>query len=393
MHEPTLSRKARIDTVLAGDVPDRVPCIPLIFYFAAVYAGVSVGAFSRSMKVYRRAMTRCFNEIGPWDAMYPLPITMDAPNYDIVWGAGVGMKPICPTDGDDDTQVFQFEEAGALFEESDYKKILDYPLPRGFPYIKLFEILVSRSSGRKAGPRFWAGYALPNIARLGANWLGEVIRWKLRGIPFFPGFSLEAPFDTISMARGIQDFSLDLYNRADDLEETVMKLARSYAVIARRICEVVRIPNFLLLVHRTSNDFISPDHYRRFVHPGVRYIAEYLDRHDIVMGLHNDGNWGLNLEHMTDLPENTYFQLDGYTDIFRARKVLGDRFVIMGDVPNSLLVMGSPAEVEDYCVRLIKEVGRNGRFILSSGCEVPPNAKPGNVRAMIMAAEKHGRYY
>ena len=389
-----LSPQRRLGTVLKGGIPDRVPCIPLVYYFAATYAGVPYKQFTTSMKAYRSAMDRCFDEVGPWDAMYPLPITMDAPDYDIVWGAGVGMKPATSDPGVEDTQMFQFTEAsGGLMRETDYKKIIDYKSDAlGTPYRAFFEMLVSRAAERKAGPQFWATYLLPHLARFGAKWMSEVIRWRLKKVPFFVGFSLEAPFDTFSMARGIEDFALDLRHRGDELEAAVMKLSRGFAYTASWICKLVRIPNYLLLVHRTSNDFISPKHYQRFVHPSIKLIAERLAQNGIVMGLHCDGNWDLNFEHMTDLPEGTYFQLDGFSDIVRAREILGNRFTIMGDVPPHLLAFGSPTEVEEYCAKVIKAVGKEGRFILSSGCEVPPNAKPENVRAMIRSAKVYGRY-
>lgn len=387
-----MTHSERLDAVLAGRIPDRIPCIPLIYYFAASYAKVPVAEFTRSMKAYRRAMDLCFWEVGPWDAMYPLPLTMDAPDYEIVLGAGVGMMPSFVEGEGGDVQRIQFQGGATLMREEDYQRILRYSLPWGFPYLDFLELLVSRASGKKGGPRFWATHLLPHVTRLGAKWIGELARWRLKGIPFFPGFSLEAPLDIFSMARGIEAFSLDLYDRGDELEEAAMKLSRSYAVIARQACEAVGIRNFLLLVHRTSNDFISPDHYRRFAHPGIRHMADYLARHGIVMGFHCDGNWDRNFEHMIDLPEGTYFQLDGYSDIFRARKVLGGRYTLMGDVHPSLLTRGSPTEVKAYCRRLIREVGKEGRFILSSGCEVPPNAKPENVRAMIESARRYGRY-
>ncbi|MBN2282855.1 MAG: hypothetical protein JXO48_03095 [Deltaproteobacteria bacterium] len=45
------------------------------------------------------------------------------------------------------------------------------------------------------------------------------------------------------------------------------------------------------------------------------------------------------------------------------------------------------------CIRrLIESIGAGGGFILSSGCSLPANAKPGNVMAMTEAAEEWGRY-
>ena len=58
---------------------------------------------------------------------------------------------------------------------------------------------------------------------------------------------------------------------------------------------------------------------------------------------------------------------------------------IMGDVPAAMFALGSPEEVYDYSMNLINKIGPSG-FILSSGCDVPYNAKPENVKAMISAA-------
>jgi len=45
-----------------------------------------------------------------------------------------------------------------------------------------------------------------------------------------------------------------------------------------------------------------------------------------------------------------------------------------------------------YCRRLIREVGKGGGFILSSGCSIPATAKAENVKALAEAAEEWGRY-
>lgn len=68
---------------------------------------------------------------------------------------------------------------------------------------------------------------------------------------------------------------------------------------------------------------------------------------------------------------------------------MGDHICICGDLPATLLSLGTPEEVDAYCERLIREVGRGGGFILSSGCSTPPDAKPENVRAMVDAVRKH----
>jgi uroporphyrinogen-III decarboxylase len=62
----------------------------------------------------------------------------------------------------------------------------------------------------------------------------------------------------------------------------------------------------------------------------------------------------------------------------------------MGNVPSSLLQFGSVSEVEDYCKKLIDVCGKGGGYVMT---HMPiDEAKPENIRAMIDATRKYGKY-
>lgn len=381
----------RIETVLGGGKPDRVPFVPLVYYFAAQVAGVSNELFLTDKKIFRHALDICYQRAGPWDAIYTLPFTFDAPDYDITWGAGLGMKPGLACGGDCSTRVLEAIESEPLMHEDDYERIIAFKsYTPAHPLLGFMVELISRYRGKPPDAGLWLNDFMRKGLRLGVGWLGESRRWRRRGMGFFVSFSLEAPFDVFSMARGLVGFSIDLRRRPDEVREASLKLAKSLAHVALLACRAIRTNRFLLLLHRSSNDFISPEKFALYAFPSIRYIACFLSSRGVYFGMHNDGNWDRNLEVLSDLPENTFFQFDGRTDIVRARKILGNKFTIMGDVPAAMLAFGLPEEVTCYCQRLIEEVGADGRFILSSGCEVPQNAGLENVRAMVRAALQHG---
>jgi uroporphyrinogen-III decarboxylase len=58
-------------------------------------------------------------------------------------------------------------------------------------------------------------------------------------------------------------------------------------------------------------------------------------------------------------------------------------------VPTSLLITGTPEEVDQYCKTLIAKVGKGGGFILDGAASIPDEAKPENVMAMAKSVQKY----
>jgi len=91
------------------------------------------------------------------------------------------------------------------------------------------------------------------------------------------------------------------------------------------------------------------------------------------------------LPYFTQVPKGSvHIELDGMTDIEKAYEILGGYQSIRGDVPATMMCYGTPDEVSQYCDKLIN-MGMKGGFMLGSGCEIPMNAKPENIKAMIDA--------
>jgi uroporphyrinogen-III decarboxylase len=71
---------------------------------------------------------------------------------------------------------------------------------------------------------------------------------------------------------------------------------------------------------------------------------------------------------------------------------LGGRFCLSGNVPVTLLSYGKPAEVRDYCKKLIDEVASDGGFIMDAAGVMFADARDENVRAMIETTREYGVY-
>jgi uroporphyrinogen-III decarboxylase len=115
-------------------------------------------------------------------------------------------------------------------------------------------------------------------------------------------------------------------------------------------------------------------------------VIEGLAADGFVVYLFAEGAYGTRLETIADIPKGrTVWQFD-HTEMRRAKEVLGGIACIQGNVPISMLQLGTPAEVEAYCRDLIEALGPGGGFILDVGA-VLDEAREGNVEAMLRAAK------
>jgi len=136
---------------------------------------------------------------------------------------------------------------------------------------------------------------------------------------------------------------------------------------------------------RSASEFLSPKLWERFVLPYYKQMVDVVIEAGVTPILHFDSNWTRDLSYFKDFPKGTcVLSLDGMTDIYKAKEVLGGHMCLMGDVPPSMLTLGTPDQVHEYSSNLVRDIGPSG-FILAQGCCIPPDAKPENVAAMIAA--------
>ncbi len=384
----TMTSEERMKAAIRLQVPDRVPVVPCVYYYFATYSGLSFADLFRP-RLYRRATMKLFDELGPWDAYnffhtyyrelasFFIPMVTLEPGFEL------------PADS-----IRQFKEEEIMLPE-DYAHILEIGerTPRLSFYRAMMGFMPRIYDYIREGWRSYA-FVLPRFAAQLAWYRYEFRDWFARGATLFYSIGpVEVPFDTFSLARGLIPFVKDLAKYPGDICRAAEALVPGYLFLIKATVNLFGIRRAMIDLHRSSSDFISPDQFRRFALPSLKLLVEGLKDEGIDVIMHCDGDWLLNLEALRELPAGQcVIQLDGATDIFKAKEVIGDRMCIYGDVPASMLALGSATEVDEYCHRLIEEVGKGGGFMLGTGCELAPNAKAENVKAMLDSAAKYGYY-
>ena len=97
------------------------------------------------------------------------------------------------------------------------------------------------------------------------------------------------------------------------------------------------------------------------------------------------------LEHIADIPPGKVIYHISATDIQKAASALKGIATIAGNVPNILLLSGTPDDVKAYCKKLIDTAGKDGGYIMDTEVMLD-EAKPENLKAMIDFTKEYGVY-
>jgi hypothetical protein len=221
-----------------------------------------------------------------------------------------------------------------------------------------------------------------DIAREYSRYIEIVAEFNRRGIaagyPMPRGGGCLAPFDTIGdLFRGSKGVMLDMYQRPDKLLEAMDKLAD--------------ITTVMFTLHKGDDTFMSLKQFESFYWPSLKKVIDALIAEGIIPILFAEGSYNTRLETVNEFARGQVAWRFDQTDMANAKKILGSNCCIAGNVPSSLLYLGTPEAVKDYCRNLIEVCGPGGGYILACGASAD-NINPENIRAMIYAAKEYGVY-
>jgi hypothetical protein len=370
MLKETQTRLERLNTVVNLGVPDRAPVSSMFDDFALRQKGLPVGWGGDAALMAKKiqAFHQIFDDLG---------------GYDYQWHAGFGF-PSAGWRGSCDMRVSTIAPAGSaavtpekenLFFE-DYDKIIN----RGWN--GFCEELYPRLTGQSVEQ------IDAQQKRMLSSYMEDLKWWQERGIPVICGGMTPNSEMILSMGRTLTKFTLDLRRHPDKIKAVLDAMVDDCINNAMATARATGIPWISILLARGSSTYYNLPTFEKFVFPYIKKMVEGFTSAGFYVNMHLDTNWILNLPYFKELPRGKcIIELDSTTDIFKAKEILGGHMCIKGDVPAPLLSLGQPEEVSAYCEKLIKNIGRGGGYILSTGCTCPVDAKYENVRAMVDAAK------
>jgi hypothetical protein len=402
-------RLKRIQDAVELKKPDRVPIASMWDFFPAKWKGVTIKEVMHDFQLMFDLWMECMQHFEPDLGDNPYPLRGFGPLLEILdfqqlkWaGHGIG-----------DNVSYQFVELEAM-KADEYDHFLfdpsDFMVRRFWPRVNKafapFENLpplnqvISYTWGLHSGVSLLS----PEMEQARAAMIeagkasAEVLKWTAAfgkkmvdlGFPPTSGGFAQVPFDTLGdVFRGTKAIMMDLYRRPDKVMAACEKLLP--IMIDSAVASVKRtgVPRVFIPLHKGLDGFLSPQQFSKFYWPHMKELLDALIREGITPWVFAEGACNTRLESFREVPPGKVIYHFESTDIFKAKEVMRDRCCIRGNVPGSILAVGTPDDVRAYCKKLIDVCAVDGGFIMDAACPLA-EAKPENVQAMYDFTREYG---
>jgi uroporphyrinogen-III decarboxylase len=389
----------------------RVPIIATISYFPAKYCGIPCSA--------------AYYDFDAWYGAYKKTLTDFQPDIMYVQGFNPGKAlEICnpkqirwPGHGVEPNQGHQAIELNNLLRADEYENYMNDPsdfmfrtyAPRTTDTLSALSLFppLSEMGGGTMGVQVLARtFSDPKVKEMirTLNAAGrEMRKWDSKvkkfnkmikdfGYPdYFQGAAMP-PYDVIANTmRGMTGTMTDIFRQPEKIE----KLAEF--ILKRTLDRPNPAPSengysrMFMTNTRGDDTFMSGDQFKRFYWPTFYKLVMGLIKKGLTPCIFFEGNFTSRLEYLGEFPKGSICAYFDTTDIFRAKDILKDHICIQGNVPASLLQIGTKEEVIAYCKKLIDYCGKGGGYILSPRSSMD-EVKPENLKAMIEFTKEYGKY-
>lgn len=195
--------------------------------------------------------------------------------------------------------------------------------------------------------------------------------------------------------RGFDQVCLDIYRIPEKVEAACNALLPYAILLAKasageRTYKTGRWPPLFIPLH--IGPFLSPKQFEEFYWPTFKKLVERLAELGYLMWIFFESDWTRYLEYLSELPRGKIIGCFEFTDLVKAKAMISDRICIAGNLPVSLLAIGTPNIVRELCKKLIDEIGEGGGYIMSTGQVLSSNVKTANLRVMTEFTKKYGVY-
>jgi uroporphyrinogen-III decarboxylase len=400
-----LERQKRMSDAVALKTPDRVPISLGLNYFPAKFTGTTTWAAFYDWPVWKEAYIKAAQYYQPDRLLVVLNQSgnvLEALDVKQLRWPGHGVAKHHTHQFVEGEYMTQEEYDLLLNDTSDF--LIRYYLPRTYgalaPTGKLppLNMLINTLPfGTLASEEFADMMEkLAKTAREAVQWQKQTfaIIDELTKLGHFCPVTLMAgaPFDVVSdFLRGMRGAMLDMYRCPDKLLQACEMMTKiQLARIAQAPPAKEFLPVFMPLP-RGAFGFMSLKQFEVFYWPFLKRVCIALIEKGYTPDLFFEGNYTTRLEYIAELPKGKAIARFDVCDMARAKEILGGKICIAGNMPVSVLQVGTIDDVKKVAKELIDTCAKDGGYIMAPASALD-EVNPENMKAWIDCTKEYGKY-
>jgi uroporphyrinogen decarboxylase len=194
------------------------------------------------------------------------------------------------------------------------------------------------------------------------------------------------PFSLAARLLDVSEIMMDCYDEPEMVHLVLEKVTRFLIEYAKAY--KLAGANGIVMAEPVSG-LLSPSLEEEFSAPYVKKIVDAVQDNDFIVIYHN---CGANVHLMVDSILSTGAAAYHFGNAVDMKDML-DKFpkdvIVMGNIdPAGVLQMGSPETVRSETLSLLNKCSKYPNFVLSSGCDIPPNTPWDNIDAFFAAVSE-----
>jgi hypothetical protein len=387
-------RMKRYITAMRNEKPDMIPIRPFVAEFTAKYAGYTCQDVAHDYNMAFEAAVKCAKDFD-WDAVVA--------NMVYVWtgltqAAGLRYYGI-PGIGIPHTVGFNYiepPEEKAFMKPDEYDELIDDPT--GFLYNKWLPRVSTEVSKIGEASTYRNNLALvkSGIAMLQYFYAFGPQIGRLRsecGTGSAIAGIFKAPFDIIAdKMRGYLGLVHDMETQPQKVLKACEALIPHLVHVGLTTADPANQVPIGYWMHRGCVPFFNPKQFASHYWPTLKPCIEEFWKNGHQTLFYAEGRWKYHFDTFRELPDRSIVYHCDQDDIFEVHEALHDKFAISGGIPNMMLSYGKPEQVREFCQRVIKEVAKDGGYIMDAGAIIQNDADIENMKVMTQVCREHGVY-
>jgi len=197
------------------------------------------------------------------------------------------------------------------------------------------------------------------------------------------------------MLMGFENLCLNLVLQPGFVRQVIDRVAH---IQLEGLKQAIAIPNVAAVwavddLAFGTGPMVRPQTLRQFLFPWYEELGKACHERGLYVFFHSDGvMWDL-IDDLIAVGVDALHPIDPTCmDIEEVKRKVGQRITLMGNIPNDLLMNGTPEQVAELTKKRLKALAPGGGYVLAAGNSVPAWSRIENYRAMLDTGLQYGRY-